>query len=96
MAQAPATQEPARPGLMQQARSLLLRRNCPEFGEQSARELLRIAGGNPQAVRDNLRQALALFREDVAVHVRAMEALEDPELQPTDYFVPRDRRSGTL
>jgi hypothetical protein len=40
--------------------------------------------------------SLALFREDVAVHVRAMEALEDPELQPTDYFVPRDRRSGTL
>ena len=36
-----------------------------------------------------------LFREDVAVHVAAMEALEDPELQPTDYFVPRDRRSGT-
>ena len=38
----------------------------------------------------------SLFREDVALHVEAMEALEDPELQPTDYFVPRDRRSGPL
>ena len=38
----------------------------------------------------------ALFREDIATHVAAMEGLEDPELQPTDYFVPRDRRSGTL
>lgn len=37
--------------LREQARSLLLRRHCPEFGEQSARELLRIAGGNPQAVK---------------------------------------------
>lgn len=40
--------------------------------------------------------SLGLFREDVATHVAAMEALEDPELQPTDYFVPRDRRRGTL
>ena len=40
--------------------------------------------------------SLGLFREDVATHVAAMQALEDPELQPTDYFVPRDRRSGTL
>lgn len=40
--------------------------------------------------------SLALFREDIATHVASMEGLEDPELQPTDYFVPRDRRSGTL
>jgi cation diffusion facilitator CzcD-associated flavoprotein CzcO len=38
----------------------------------------------------------ALFREDVATHVQNMFAQEDPELAPTDYFVPRDKRSGTL
>lgn len=38
----------------------------------------------------------ALFREDVERHVQNMFAQEDPELAPTDYFVPRDRRSGTL
>jgi hypothetical protein len=38
----------------------------------------------------------ALFRDDVETHVRNMYAQEDPELAPTDYFVPRDRRSGTL
>ncbi|WP_421994694.1 FAD/NAD(P)-binding protein [Reyranella sp.] len=37
-----------------------------------------------------------LFRDDVAHHVQAMVDLEDPELQPTDYFVPRDKRTGTL
>ncbi|MBL0898966.1 MAG: NAD(P)/FAD-dependent oxidoreductase [Reyranella sp.] len=38
----------------------------------------------------------ALFREDVERHVQNMFAQEDPELAPTDYFVPRDKRSGTL
>jgi cation diffusion facilitator CzcD-associated flavoprotein CzcO len=38
----------------------------------------------------------ALFTEDVERHVQNMFAQEDPELAPTDYFVPRDRRSGTL
>jgi cation diffusion facilitator CzcD-associated flavoprotein CzcO len=38
----------------------------------------------------------ALFRENVARHVQNMFEQEDPELAPTDYFVPRDRRSGTL
>ena len=45
-----------------------------------------------------LVQALshALFREDVERHFQNMIAQEDPELAPTDYFVPRDKRSGTL
>src|SRR3990167_7134000 len=38
----------------------------------------------------------ALFRDDIARHVQNMHALEDPELAPTDYFVPRDTRAGTL
>jgi cation diffusion facilitator CzcD-associated flavoprotein CzcO len=38
----------------------------------------------------------ALFRGDIARHVQNMVALEDPELAPTDYFVPRDKRAGTL
>jgi len=38
----------------------------------------------------------ALFKEDVARHVQNMFEQEDPELAPTDYFVPRDKRSGTL
>jgi len=38
----------------------------------------------------------ALFRDDVETHVQNMFAQEDPELAPTDYFVPRDKRSGTL
>lgn len=38
----------------------------------------------------------ALFREDVARHVQNMFDQEDPELAPTDYFVPRDERTGTL
>lgn len=47
---------------------------------------------------NRLMQAIshALFREDVARHVQNMYEQEDPELAPTDYFVPRDRRSGTL
>ncbi len=45
-----------------------------------------------------LAQAIshALFRQDVAQHVQNMVDLEDPELAPTDYFVPRDKRVGTL
>lgn len=38
----------------------------------------------------------ALFRDDIERHVQNMVALEDPELAPTDYFVPRDKRAGTL
>ena len=38
----------------------------------------------------------ALFREDAERHFQNMVAQEDPELAPTDYFVPRDKRSGTL
>ncbi|MDP1750625.1 MAG: NAD(P)/FAD-dependent oxidoreductase [Reyranella sp.] len=38
----------------------------------------------------------ALFRGDVARHVQNMVELEDPELAPTDYFVPRNKRAGTL
>ena len=38
----------------------------------------------------------ALFRADIDRHVQNMFAQEDPELAPTDYFVPRDKRSGTL
>lgn len=47
---------------------------------------------------NRLLQAIshALFKEDVARHVGNMFEQEDPELAPTDYFVPRDRRSGTL
>ena len=37
-----------------------------------------------------------LFRADIARHFQNMQDLEDPELAPTDYFVPRDQRSGTL
>ena len=37
-----------------------------------------------------------LFAADVAQHVQNMIDLEDPELAPTDYFVPRDKRTGTL
>ena len=45
-----------------------------------------------------LTQAIShsLFRADVAQHAENMFNQEDPELAPTDYFVPRDRRSGTL
>jgi hypothetical protein len=32
----------------------------------------------------------------VAQHVQNMFNQEDPELAPTDYFVPRERRSGLL
>lgn len=47
---------------------------------------------------NRLLQAIshALFKDDVARHVENMFEQEDPELAPTDYFVPRDRRSGTL
>ncbi len=38
----------------------------------------------------------ALFRDDIERHVRNMVELEDPELSPTDYFVPREKRAGTL
>lgn len=38
----------------------------------------------------------ALFRGDIERHMQNMVALEDPELGPTDYFVPRDKRAGTL
>ncbi|MBX9943692.1 MAG: NAD(P)/FAD-dependent oxidoreductase [Reyranella sp.] len=38
----------------------------------------------------------ALFGADVARHVQNMFDQEDPELGPTDYFVPRDERAGTL
>jgi cation diffusion facilitator CzcD-associated flavoprotein CzcO len=38
----------------------------------------------------------SLFRADVAQHVQNMFNQEDPELAPTDYFVPRERRSGVL
>jgi cation diffusion facilitator CzcD-associated flavoprotein CzcO len=45
-----------------------------------------------------LTQAIShsLFRADVAQHAENMFNQEDPELAPTDYFVPRDRRSGVL
>ncbi|MGQ0584102.1 MAG: FAD/NAD(P)-binding protein [Reyranella sp.] len=38
----------------------------------------------------------ALFTADIERHVQNMQAVEDPELGPTDYFVPRDKRAGTL
>ena len=38
----------------------------------------------------------ALFTADIERHVQNMHAVEDPELGPTDYFVPRDKRAGTL
>lgn len=38
----------------------------------------------------------ALFTADIERHVQNMHAVEDPELSPTDYFVPRDKRAGTL
>jgi cation diffusion facilitator CzcD-associated flavoprotein CzcO len=38
----------------------------------------------------------SLFRQDVERHFQRMVDLEDPELAPTDYFVPRDKRAGTL
>jgi cation diffusion facilitator CzcD-associated flavoprotein CzcO len=49
--------------------------------------------GSPRLV-----QAIShsLFRADVAQHAENMFNLEDPELAPTDYFVPRDKRAGTL
>ena len=37
-----------------------------------------------------------LFRADIARHFQTMQDLEDPELAPTDYFVPRDQRSGLV
>ena len=37
-----------------------------------------------------------LFTADVARHVQNMIEQEDPELAPTDYFVAREKRSGTL
>jgi len=45
-----------------------------------------------------LTQAIShsLFRADVAQHVENMFNQEDPELAPTAYFVPRDKRVGTL
>jgi len=45
-----------------------------------------------------LTQAIshALFKEDAARHVQNMFDQEEPELEPTDYFVPRDKRVGTL
>jgi cation diffusion facilitator CzcD-associated flavoprotein CzcO len=49
--------------------------------------------GSPRLV-----QAIShsLFRADVAQHAQNMFNQEDPELAPTDYFVPRDKRAGTL
>jgi cation diffusion facilitator CzcD-associated flavoprotein CzcO len=49
--------------------------------------------GSPRLV-----QAIShsLFKADVAQHVENMFNQEDPELAPTEYFVPRDRRSGVL
>ena len=49
--------------------------------------------GSPRLV-----QAIShsLFKADVARHVENMFNQEDPELAPTDYFVPREKRSGTL
>ncbi|MGD9886241.1 MAG: FAD/NAD(P)-binding protein [Reyranella sp.] len=43
-------------------------------------------------------QAIAhdLFKADAARHVQTMFEQEDPELEPTDYFVPRDKRVGTI
>lgn len=38
----------------------------------------------------------ALFQADVERHVQNMFEQEDPELEPTNYFVPRDKRAGTL
>jgi cation diffusion facilitator CzcD-associated flavoprotein CzcO len=45
-----------------------------------------------------LVQALShdLFGADIERHVQNMHAVEDPELAPTNYFVPRDKRAGTL
>jgi cation diffusion facilitator CzcD-associated flavoprotein CzcO len=37
-----------------------------------------------------------LFTADVARHVQNMIEQEDPELAPTDHFVAREKRSGTL
>jgi len=34
--------------------------------------------------------------EEAREVVESMFNQEDPELAPTDYFVPRDKRSGTL
>ena len=49
--------------------------------------------GSPRLV-----QAIShsLFRADVAQHAENMFNQEDPELAPTDYFVPREKRSGVL
>jgi cation diffusion facilitator CzcD-associated flavoprotein CzcO len=49
--------------------------------------------GSPRLV-----QAIShsLFKADVARHVENMFNQEDPELAPTDYLVPREKRSGTL
>ncbi|MBN9089343.1 MAG: NAD(P)/FAD-dependent oxidoreductase [Reyranella sp.] len=49
--------------------------------------------GSPRLV-----QAIShsLFRADVAQHAENMFNQEDPELAPTDYYVPREKRSGTL
>jgi cation diffusion facilitator CzcD-associated flavoprotein CzcO len=49
--------------------------------------------GSPRLV-----QAIShsLFRADVAQHAENMFNQEDPELAPTDTFVPRDKRAGTL
>jgi cation diffusion facilitator CzcD-associated flavoprotein CzcO len=45
-----------------------------------------------------LTQAIShdLFKADVARHVQNMFEQEDPELEPTNYFVPRDKRVGPL
>jgi cation diffusion facilitator CzcD-associated flavoprotein CzcO len=37
-----------------------------------------------------------LFKADADRHVRNMFEQEDPELEPTNYFVPRDKRVGTI
>ncbi len=37
-----------------------------------------------------------LFRADIARHAQNMFEQEEAELEPTEYFVPRDRRMGTL
>jgi cation diffusion facilitator CzcD-associated flavoprotein CzcO len=47
---------------------------------------------------NRLVQAIShdLFRQDVTQHVQRMFDQEDPELEPTNYFVPRNKRVGTL
>jgi cation diffusion facilitator CzcD-associated flavoprotein CzcO len=40
--------------------------------------------------------AHALFKADADRHIQTMFEQEDPELEPTDYFVPRAERVGTI